>query len=302
MITVAFLVFPATRLAALYIALQSLAIPLLWLLVSLAQPLLSLAVDQGLHAWKEEAELSDPDSSRYALRVSTYSRVWKGAIAILCVAAGLYGTVTILGIDPSLLAGAGVLAIAAGFLARSLLEDVVNGTMILVTDRFAIGDVIHIDDKGGLVEEINLHVTKLRGSNGQLTTIPNRHIIRVENLTQNWSRVDFTVRIGADADTRRALAVLREEAERLRQDPEWAELIPQPIDVLGVDEIDHSGTLIRVWIVTQPMKQWLVGREYRLRIQQAFRLQGIPLGVPQRQVAMTRPAGVGAGVEPGHRR
>jgi small conductance mechanosensitive channel len=162
--------------------------------------------------------------------------------------------------------------------------------------------VIHIDDKGGLVEEINLHVTKLRGSNGQLTTIPNRHIIRVENLTQNWSRVDFTVRIGADADTRRALAVLREEAERLRQDPEWAELIPQPIDVLGVDEIDHSGTLIRVWIVTQPMKQWLVGREYRLRIQQAFRLQGIPLGVPQRQVAMTRPAGVGAGVEPGHRR
>ncbi|WP_216900763.1 mechanosensitive ion channel domain-containing protein [Synechococcus sp. CCY 9618] len=284
-----FLIFPSTREAALFVALQSLAIPLLWMTLALAQPLLELAMDQVVNIWRTDAEVADPGSSRYGLRASTYSEMLKMLAGFLVVAVGLYGTILILGVDPSLLAGAGAIAIAIGFLARNLLEDMISGLMIILNDRFAIGDVIHVGEKSGLVEAINLHITLLRGGDGRLTSIPNRQINVVDNLTQNWSRVDFDVRIAAWIDGHRALEVIGATAHQMWQEPQWKDLIREEPAVLGVDEIGHDGTLIRVWIVTQPLKQWMVGREFRLRIQETLRREGIPLGMPQRLVHL--PAG-----------
>ena len=292
-----FLIFPSTREAALFVALQSLAIPLLWMTLALAQPLLELAMDQWVNIWRTDAEVADPGSSRYALRASTYSEMLKMLAGFLFVAVGLYGTILILGVDPSLLAGAGAIAIAIGFLARNLLEDMISGLMIILNDRFAIGDVIHVGDKSGLVEAINLHITRLRGGDGRLTSIPNRQIDVVDNLTQHWSRVDFDVRIAAWADGRRALEVIGATAQRMWQEPQWKDLIREEPAVLGIDAIGHDGTLIRVWIVTQPLKQWMVGREFRLRIQEALRREGIPLGVPQRLVHLSAGSALAARLE-----
>jgi small conductance mechanosensitive channel len=182
-------------------------------------------------------------------------------------------------------------AVAIGFLTRNLLEDILNGALILCTDRFAIGDVITVGDKGGLVEDMNLHVTSLRGTDGQLTTIPNRRIDVVDNVTQRWSRVDFTVRVAAAADPRQALAVVEAEAQRFWQEPEWQELLMAPPDLLGIDEISHAGTLIRVWIATRPLKQWLVGRQFRLRIKLALEAAGIELGMPQQRISLRQRPG-----------
>lgn len=281
-----FLIFPSTREASLFIALQSLAIPLLWMTLALAQPLLELVIDQVINMWRADAELEDPGRSRYGLRASTYSEVMKMLNGFLFIAVGLYGTILILGVDPSVLAGAGALAIAIGFLARSLLEDMISGLMIIFNDRFALGDVINVGDKGGLVEAINLHITRLRGGDGRLTSIPNRQINVVDNLTQDWARIDFTVRIDACADGRRALEVIGTTAHQLWKEAEWGELIREEPAVLGIDEIGHDGTLIRVWIVTQPLKQWVVGREFRLRVQEDLRREGIPFGVPQRLIRL----------------
>jgi small conductance mechanosensitive channel len=292
-----FLIFPSTREAALFVALQSLAIPLLWMTLALAQPLLELAMDQWVNIWRTDAEVADPGSSRYALRASTYSEMLKMLAGFLFVAVGLYGTILILGVDPSLLAGAGAIAIAIGFLARNLLEDMISGLMIILNDRFAIGDVIHVGDKSGLVEAINLHITRLRGGDGRLTSIPNRQINVVDNLTQHWSRVDFQVRIAAWADGRRALEVIGATAQRMWQEPQGKDLIREEPAVLGIDAIGHDGTLIRVWIVTQPLKQWMVGREFRLRIQEALRREAIPLGMPQRLVHLPTGSALAARLE-----
>ena len=297
-----FLIFPSTRETSLFIALQSLAIPLLWMTLALAQPLLELVMDQLINIWRSDAELEDPGTSRYGLRASTYSEVMRMLSGFLFIAVGLYGTILILGVDPGVLAGAGALAIAIGFLARNLLEDMISGLMIIFNDRFAIGDVIHVGDKGGLVEAINLHITRLRGGDGRLTSIPNRQIDVVDNLTQDWARVDFTVRIGAWADGRRALEVIGTTARQLWKEAEWSELIREEPAVLGIDEIGHDGSLIRVWIVTQPLKQWLVGREFRLRVQEDLRREGIPFGVPQRQIRLLdgpAPAGFSSVAMPG---
>jgi small conductance mechanosensitive channel len=277
-------VFPVSRDLAVYLTGQFLILPLFWLALTVLQPLLALAVDQGLTRWGRSVELLDPDSNRHELRITTYSKVLHTGVTLLCLLVGLYGTVVLLGIDASVLAGAGLVAVAIGFLTRNLLEDILNGALILFTDRFAIGDVITVGDKGGLVEDMNLHITSLRGTDGQLTTIPNRRIDVVDNLTQRWSRVDFTVRVAAGADPRQALAVVEAEGQRFWQEPEWQELLMAPPDLLGIDEISHAGTLIRVWIATRPLKQWLVGRQFRLRIKLALEEAGIELGMPQQRV------------------
>lgn len=282
-------VFPATRNVAIYLTGQSLLLPLLWVGLIVLQPLLALAVDHVLARWGRSMAQQERESNRSEQRINTYSKVLRLAVTFFCLLIGLYGTVLLLGLDPTVLAGAGLVAVAIGFLTRNLLEDMINGVLILCTDRFAIGDVINVGDKGGLVEDMNLHVTSLRGSDGQLTTIPNRRIDVVDNLTQQWSRVDFTVRVGSAVDPQRALAVIEAEAQRLWQEPQWHELLTEPPSVLGIDEISHAGTLIRVWIATRPLKQWLVGREFRLRIKLALAEAEIELGIPQQRVHLPPP-------------
>lgn len=277
-------VFPSSRNAAIYLTGQSLLLPLLWVGLIVLQPLLALAVDHVLARWGRSMAQQERETGRCEQRITTYSKVLRLAVSFFCLLIGLYGTVLLLGLDPAVLAGAGLVAVGIGFLTRNLLEDMINGVLILCTDRFAIGDVINVGDKGGLVEDMNLHVTSLRGSDGQLTTIPNRRIDVVDNLTQQWSRVDFTVRVGSAADPQRALAVIEAEAQRLWQEPEWHALLTEAPSVLGIDEITHAGTLIRVWIATRPLKQWLVGREFRLRIKLALAEAEIELGIPQQRV------------------
>ena len=105
-------------------------------------------------------------------------------------------------------------------------------------------------------------------------------------MTKNWSRVNFTLKIAWNADVTKAIEVMRQVAEQMFSEPEWQELAIEPVDVLGVDELSHDGILIGLLIKTQPAKQWVVGREFRLRVKEALDKAGISLGVPQREVAV----------------
>jgi small-conductance mechanosensitive channel len=275
------LMFPVSRFLAVVIGLESLAIPVLWIVLGLLQPMLVLVINQGLNLWKKNAEASQPGSGRYSLRVSTYSEVLKMMSGLICVSVGLYGTVLLLGVDTTFLAGAGVLAIGIGFLSRNLLEDMLSGLMILFTDRYAIGDVICLGDKMGLVEEINMHLTKLRGDDGRLLSIPNRQIQMVENLTQEWARVDFKVRVAAEEDLERVMMILENILLGLWQDPRWRPCLRAKPIVTGILEISRTGTLIGAEITTEPRKQWIVGNELRLRTYHAFRKNEIILVLSQ---------------------
>ena len=182
-----------------------------------------------------------------------------------------------------------MIAVGVGLLSRNLLEDMLNGLLILANDRFAIGDVVSIANHGGLVEDMNIINTQLRGFDGQLTTVPNGLIKDVENLTKDWSRVNFEIEVSASEDLRRVLAVVRDVGEAMSIDPQWQDHFLEKPEVLGVDQIQHQGCLIRVWIKTEPLDQWMVGREFRLRIKEAFDREGISLGVPRRQVHFSGP-------------
>ena len=148
-----------------------------------------------------------------------------------------------------------------------------------------MGDVIVVGDQGGLVEKITLRVTQLRNLEGELITIPNGSIDVVRNLSSEWSRVNYAIEIGYDADVERVLALMEIVAQQMYQDSQWQEQILEEPQILGVDNISHTGILVRLLIKTLPLQQWSVAREFRLRLKKAFDQEGIEIGIP-RQIEM----------------
>lgn len=226
------------------------------------------------------------NSHRLVLRFTTFSRVAKSIAALIAISIGMMLAVTALGIaiSPALLTLTGIAGVGISLASQNLIKDVINGFLILLEDQFGVGDVISIGDMTGLVENMNLRVTQLRSSQGHLITIPNSAITVVQNLSKEWSRVDLSISVAYDSDLDQALEVIRQVAQTMSQDLDWQEVILDDPQVLGVENLDETGATVRLWIKTQPLKQWDVAREYRRRLKLAFDQAGISIGIPQQSL------------------
>lgn len=275
-----------------------------WFAAGIIIRIAHLLIDRSAKAW-ERSHVPDVDGDhrRRELRVATIVQASKGLVTALVAFGALLAVLNLLGLPASsVLAGSAILGLAISFGSQSLVKDLVNGCLILVEDQFAVGDLIIVNGERGLVETLNLRVTQIRDAEGGLITIPNSTISQVCNLSRTWSRVDFNLEIGLDNDIDRVLACLDRVAQKFYAEPEWRALICEPPEVLGVDAIAHHGLMIKVWIKTQPLMQWKVGREWRRRVYQALRAEGISLGRPQQVVqyepiaaSAVIPDGVGSG-------
>lgn len=251
----------------------------LWFLISLALRITKSLIDRLTQVWTTHPYLPLSESQRIALRAATVSGALKGFITFLLMTLGIVWSLSLFNVPTgSILAGGAVVGIAISLGSQSLIKDLVNGCLILAEDQFAVGDVIQVGSKSGLVEHLNLRVTQLRNHEGQLITIPNSNISDVSNLTRLWSRVDFSILVAYENDPLQVLDVLRQVARQLYKEPGWSDRILNPPEVLGIDEISANGMLMRVWIKTAPMEQWRVGREFRLRVRQAFESHQLQIG------------------------
>ncbi|MEL7038879.1 MAG: mechanosensitive ion channel family protein [Cyanobacteria bacterium J06592_8] len=178
----------------------------------------------------------------------------------------------------------GFLSFAVSLASQNLLKDLIGGLLILWEDQYAVGDVIVINSQSGLVEKITLRVTQLRNLDGELITIPNGSVGMVQNLSSEWSRVNYAVEVNYDTDVDRVMEIMAEVAQQMYRDPQWQDLILETPEMLGVDRIAHTGILIRLLIKTQPLQQWRVGREFRYRLKKVFDEQGIVVGIPQHRM------------------
>lgn len=278
-----------------YVWATPLALLAVWFGISLAIRISISLIDRFMHSWTRNPLLPLGEAQRVALRTTTITEALKGLITFVLVIAGIIWTLNLFNVPTStILAGGAVIGLAISFGSQSLIKDLVNGCLILIEDQFAIGDVIEIGDKSGLVENLNLRVTQLRSGEGKLITIPNSTIADVSNLTRLWSRIDFSIVVAYENDPVQVLDILRQVSEQLYSEPEWRDRLPEPPDVLGIDDLSHTGMLVRVWIKTAAMEQWSVGREFRLRVRQAFEANNIQIGRPQwinytTELANTRP-------------
>ncbi|MBE9007079.1 mechanosensitive ion channel family protein [Fortiea sp. LEGE XX443] len=231
------------------------------------------------------ALLGSDTSERLRLRVSTFSGVTKSIVTIIWVGVGVLLALVALGIDiVPLLAGAGLVGVAVSLASQNLIKDAINGFLIILEDQYALGDVINVGDVGGLVENLNLRMTQLRDAEGRLITIPNSEVKVVANLSSRWSRADLTIPVAYETDIDHALKLLEKVAMDMNQDPQWKRQIIETPQVLGIDNFGDRGLMIRVWIKTQPLKQWDVAREYRRRLKNTFDQAGIIIPVPQQAV------------------
>lgn len=183
-----------------------------------------------------------------------------------------------------LLAGAGVVGLAVGFGAQTLIKDVLAGLFLLIENQMRVNDVVVINGQGGLVEEINLRTTILRSEDGAVHIFPNGSITKLSNLTRDYSYYVFALSVDYKDDTDRVAAVLQEIAAQMTTEEPYSRAILAPLEVMGVDQLSESGVVVKARIKTAPMQQWRVGREMNRRIKQRFAEAGMDPPYPTRTI------------------
>jgi len=179
-----------------------------------------------------------------------------------------------------ILAAAGIVGLAVGFGAQSLVKDVISGFFILLEDQIRVGDVVEIAGKGGLVEKINLKTTILRDLAGNVHYVPNGHIDVVTNMTKDFSRYVFDIGVAYREDVDEVIEVIKEVDEELRSDPDYKDEILGPIEILGLDQFANSAVIVKARTTTMPIKQWRVGREFNRRLKKKFDERKIEIPFP----------------------
>jgi len=184
----------------------------------------------------------------------------------------------------ALLAGVGIIGIAIGFGAQSLIKDYISGIFILLEDQYDIGDVVKVAGIAGLVEEVGLRRTVLRDLDGIVHSIPNSEITTASNFTKGYSRVNLNISVAYGEDLDRVIKVINKVCQEMAEDPGWkADILSTP-QVLRVDNLGNSGIEIKILGDTMPIRQWAVMGELRLRLKRAFDAEGIEIPWPHTKV------------------
>jgi len=219
-----------------------------------------------------------------ALRISerreaTLVKLVENAITYVVYFIAAMTILSIFGINvQALLAGAGILGLAVGFGAQSLVKDIITGFFIIFEDQFSVGDFVRIGAFEGIVEEIGLRTTKIKSYTGEINIIPNGSIIEVTNFSLNNSRAVVDISIAYQGDINRAEQVIQELIEKM---PEKYEEIVSPPELLGVQDILPSEVVIRVVAETLPMQHYHIARILRKEIKNVLDENGIESPYPR---------------------
>jgi small-conductance mechanosensitive channel len=224
-----------------------------------------------------------------AAQLRTLGPLLIGSVQSVLLLLGLLTFLSELGVKVGpLLASAGVVGIAVGFGAQTLVKDFFTGLFLIAEDVVSLGDNISIKDASGTVEAMTIRTIRLRGANGTLHIFPYSEAQVVHNHTKLFSSYLFEIVVNYECDLDRALAIMGEVGEGLRADPQFARLITRPFEVLGVDKLTPAGATLKARVVTEPQAQWQVGREYNRRLKEALDKAGI--GVALQTLAPRPPA------------
>jgi moderate conductance mechanosensitive channel len=191
------------------------------------------------------------------------------------------------------LTGAGIIGLAVGFGAQTLVKDIISGLFLIAENQVRLGDAAQINGISGSVEEINLRTIVLRDVEGALHHISNGEIRTLANKSKDFSYYVIDLGVGYDDDTDRIVELVRDAARELMQDAVFASSILEPLEIIGVDAFKANEVTLRFRIKTLPLKQGEVGRELRRRIKKSFDANGIRIPTPQMQVTIKNAGGVG---------
>ena len=183
-----------------------------------------------------------------------------------------------------LLAGAGVLGLAVGFGAQTLVKDVITGLFILIEGTISVGDWVEVGGHEGTVESLSIRTIRLRDSAANVHTVPFSEVSSVLNYTKDFSYAVLNIGVAYRESVDEVMAVIAGIGEEMMEDAELGPDILQPIDVQGLNSLDDSAVVIRARIKTRPGRQWAMRRAFNRRMKNRFAELGIEIPFPQTTV------------------
>jgi small-conductance mechanosensitive channel len=223
-------------------------------------------------------------------RTNTLLSIFKGIGRVLIIIVAIIMVLEEVGIPIApVLAGFGIAGIAIGFGAQYLIRDLIAGIFIILENQYRVGDVARVADVAGLVEEVTLRKTVLRDLDGIVHHVPNGEIRVASNFTRHFSRVNLNISVGYGTDLDHAISVINRVGKELAEDEEWRKIIKSPPQVLRVDNLGDSGIDIKILGDVEPIRQWDVMGELRLRLKKTFDAEGIEIPWPHTKVYFGNP-------------
>jgi small-conductance mechanosensitive channel len=222
------------------------------------------------------------DGAEHLRRAETLSRVLRYQVGLVIGAIALMLVLSEVGISLApILGAAGVVGLAVGFGAQSLVKDYFTGFFLLFEDQIRTGDVVEIAGTGGQVEDLTLRHVRLRDYDGNVHFIPNSTITRVTNMSRQFAQSVIDVRVALREDVDQILALMREVARELRADAAMGPRILEDLEIAGVERWEESALILRCRFKVEPLAQWDVRREYLRRLKKALDARGVEMPVPQ---------------------
>lgn len=226
-------------------------------------------------------------AERKSQRAKAIGSILSAVVSIVVWVAAVFVILPELGVNiTGLVAGAGIVGIALGFGAQTLVQDFISGLFMIAEDQYGVGDVIDIGEATGVVEAVGLRTTRLRSVDGTVWHVRNGEVVRVGNMSQGWSRAVLDVGVAYGEDVTRVMELLKALGLEMRQEEAWGDKFLDDPEVWGVEALAADQVTIRMIIKTVPLEQWVVAREMRRRIKHSFDALGIEIPFPQRTVWM----------------
>lgn len=214
-------------------------------------------------------------------RIDTIGRVFRYIVNILIIVIAGIQTLNELGISIApVLAAAGVVGVAVGFGAQSLVKDYFIGFFLLLENQVRQGDVAELGGKSGFVEEVTLRYIKMRDYDGNVHYVPNGAITTVTNMSREYAQSVIDIGVAYREDVSHVMDVMQEVGKALREDNDYKDKILDDMEMAGVEQLADSAVIIRCRFKVLPLQQWGVRREYFKRLKAAFDEKGIEIPFP----------------------
>src|SRR4051812_6695768 len=243
---------------------------------------IKIAIDRRLEAHEVDGVRVEP--SQRLRTLLPLARVFLVTGLIVCTVMLVLSALGV-NIGP-LLAGAGILGLAIGFGAQTLVRDIITGMFLIMDDAFRVGEYIQSGNYKGTVESIGLRSVKLRHHRGPIYIVPFGELRGVQNVSRDWVIHKFTIGITYDSDLDKARKLVKKIGQQLAEDAEYKDTILEPLKMQGVEQFGDFAVQVRVKMMTRPGdKQFGLKRKAFALIKKAFDANGIKFAFPTVQVA-----------------
>ncbi|HEX8305490.1 MAG TPA: mechanosensitive ion channel family protein [Jatrophihabitans sp.] len=231
----------------------------------------------GLQFWESSGLVSE----RRKQRADTIASVLRSAVSFLIFITAFLLVLQVFGISLApFVAGTSLVGVAVGFGAQNIVKDFLSGMFMMLEDQYGVGDVIDVKEATGTVEAVGLRTTRLRDVEGVAWYVRNGEIVRVGNMSQQYAQVVLDVPVGIGQDVPAALAAISRAGAELYADQQWLPCLLAEPEVLGIEQLGRTETVLRLVARVKPLEQWRVARELRARIRSHLDGAGVGHALP----------------------